>query len=107
MRLRQSVIKIFNEKTPALGEETLGSFNGNIEGNYVFSELGHSLIEASAWVRKNPSVQGGEAGAKVYSIQREEGCIIITIMLHRSNASAAIKHFAFTWRNANHTAFSL
>ena len=29
------------------------------------------------------------------------------IMLHRSNASAAIKHFAFTLRNGNHTAFSL
>ena len=69
--------------------------------------LGHSLIEASAWVRKNPSVQGEEAGAKVYSIQREGGWMMSIILLHRSNASAAIKHFAFTWRNANHTAFSL
>jgi len=68
--------------------------------------LGHSLIEASAWVRKNPSVQGEEAGAKVYSIQREGGCMINIIMLHRSNASAAIRHFAFTLRNGNHTAFS-
>ena len=40
-----------------------------------------------------------EAGAKVYSITREELCIINTIMLHCSNASAAIIHFAFTLRN--------
>jgi len=62
-------------------------------------ELGHSLIEASAWARKHPSMQGEEAGAKVYSIQREGGCMISIPLLHRSNAIAAIKHFAFTWRN--------
>ena len=40
-----------------------------------------------------------ESGAKVYSITREELCIIKMIMLHRSNASAAIIHCAFTLRN--------
>ena len=40
-----------------------------------------------------------EAGAKVYSISREVKCMLSIIMLHRSNASAAIKHFAFTLRN--------
>ena len=60
--------------------------------------LGHSLIEASAYAGKNPAFRE-EAGAKVYSITREELCIINTIMLHCSNASAAIIHFAFTLRN--------
>ena len=56
---------------------------------------------------KTPAFREEKLGAKVYSIQREEGCMSTNIMLHRSNASAAIIHFAFTWRNGNQAAFSL
>ena len=62
------------------------------------SNLGHRLIEASAWAKK-PQRSGGDCWG--YSLKHSRGGVMppLGIMLQCSNASAAIKQFVFTWRN--------